>query len=225
MAIPRGRESKANKKARCERIIAALRAQYGPVECTLLYVDDPWRLLVGGILAAQCTDERVNQVTPALFEVYPQVQDFARSSPQEIEPYVKTCGLFRNKAKWIFGSAQMITHQYDGAVPRTREELMKLPGVGRKIANLIMGDCYGEQAIVVDTHNGRISRLLGLTKHENPLKIEKDLQECVPEEHWTEWGHLMVAHGREICIARRPKCNICPVQPDCRTGSQLTDDE
>lgn len=218
-------ESPTEKKQRCERILEALIGHYGLPGCTLLYHTHPWRLLVGGILAAQCTDERVNQITPAFFERYPDIADVAAASPTELEPYIKSCGLFRNKAKWIYGSALKLMQDFDGEVPQTRKELMTLPGVGRKIANLLLSDVFGQQAIVVDTHCGRISRLLGLTQQTDPLKAEKDLMACVPEQHWTDWGHLLVTHGREVCIARRPRCEICVIRADCMTGGLMQSGE
>lgn len=207
-----------DRAKQAEQILAGLRAYYGPVECTLDFIEDPWRLMVGAILAAQCTDERVNKVTPALFERYPTVYDMAEASPELIEPYIKTCGLFRNKAKGIYGSAVRIVRDYGGEVPHDRESMLKLPGVGRKIANLLIGDAFGGQAIVVDTHCGRISRLMGLTAQTDPVKIEKDLVQYVPEDSWSDWGHLLVTHGREICIARRPNCPVCPVRELCDHG-------
>lgn len=215
-------ESTDQKRDRCERIIDGLIQHYGMQACTLDYSEDAWKLLVGGILATQCTDERVNRITPELFQDFPGIEEIAASSPPQIEPYIKSCGLFRNKAKNIHGSAVKILSDFAGDVPRTREDLMTLPGVGRKIANLLLGDVFGQQAIVVDTHCGRISRLLGLSEHKDPLRVERDLMDCVPHKHWTDWGHLMVAHGREICVARRPQCGRCPVRKECATGVLYT---
>lgn len=207
-----------DRRQQAEQVIQGLMAYYGPPVCTLDYADDPWRLLVGAILAAQCTDARVNQVTPSLFEAFPTISDAAAASPELIEPYIKSCGLFRNKARGIYGSAAVILRDFGGAVPQTREELLTLPGVGRKIANLLIGDVFGGQAIVVDTHCGRISRLLGLTAASDPLRVERDLMQWVPESSWTDWGHLLVTHGRDICVARRPDCDRCPIAGCCDTG-------
>ncbi|HHX37390.1 MAG TPA: endonuclease III [Clostridiaceae bacterium] len=206
------------RQRQAQQVIDTLFDYYGEAVCTLNYVDDPWRLLVGAILAAQCTDERVNKITPALFERFPAISDFAAVTPAEIEPYIKSCGIFRNKAKAIQGSAVMLLHEFDGAVPRERDALLRLPGVGRKIANLLIGDAFGGQAIVVDTHCGRISRLMGFTNHKDAAKIERDLVKVVPQKHWADWGHLLVAHGREICVARRPACDRCPIAHLCDTG-------
>lgn len=208
------------KKERAAEILRRLRDYYGPIECTLDTREDPWQLLVSAILAAQCTDARVNLVTPALFERFPQPEDFAASSPKEIEPYISSCGLYHNKAKAIFNASNTLLREFDGEVPQTREELLSIPGVGRKIANLLMGECFGQQAVVVDTHCGRISRLLGLTEEEDPLKMERDLVKAVPEDSWNDWGHYLVFHGRNLCPARRPRCSECFLQDVCRHGTK-----
>lgn len=205
-------------KRQAALVLNALFAQYGNPDTTLDDRDDPWRLLVAAILAAQCTDERVNKITPHIWAKYPDIQDIAKASPEELEPIIKSCGLFRNKAKNIYLAAHYILDHHDGKVPNSQAELLKIPGVGRKIANLLLGDIFGIQAIVVDTHCKRISHHIGLTNAENPDKVEQDLMRFVPEEHWTDWGHLMVTHGREICTARSPKCPQCPILDICRYG-------
>ncbi len=209
------------KQAQANAVFDALAEYYGPVDCTLNYQDDPWRLLVGAILAAQCTDERVNQVTPALFERYPTIEAMSQASPALIEPFIKSCGLFRNKAKGIYGSAVKLMQDFGGVVPQRREDLLSLPGVGRKIANLLIGDVFGGQAIVVDTHCGRLARLMGFTQSNEPYKIECDLMKVVPEHRWSAWGHYMVEHGRAICSARSPKCDLCPVAAFCQQGLKV----
>ncbi len=218
MAVKKRRRTKGYRRDQAALVLAILKEHYGPAECTLDFADDPWRLLVGGILAAQCTDERVNKVTPSLFERYPTVQDMALAQPEEIEPYIKSCGLYRNKAKGIHGSALKIVTAFGGQVPAEQKALQSLPGVGRKIANLLIGDAFGGQAIVVDTHCGRIARLLGLTKETDPLKVERDLLQFVPPTEQTAWGHYLVTHGRACCQARKPDCDRCPIAPCCDTG-------
>lgn len=211
----------SDRVTQAREIIERLSDYYSDTDTTLNYSDNPWRLLVGAILAAQCTDARVNMVTPALFDKYPEIADFAAATAEEIEPQIKSCGLFRNKAKSIQGAAAHLLAVHDGRVPDSEEELLAIPGVGRKIANLILGDSFGKQAVVVDTHCARISGLMGLTASKQPLRIEKDLMLVLPEDNWTDWGHLMVTLGRDICIARRPQCARCPVRDLCDYGSGL----
>lgn len=204
-----------NRQEMAAETVRLLRRQYPDAECTLTY-DKSWHLLVAAILAAQCTDARVNQITPALFMRYPEIGDLAAADPADLENLVRSCGLFRAKTRSILGASQALIERHQGALPRTRDELTALPGIGRKIANLILGDCYGIPAIVVDTHCARISGLIGLTDQTSPLAIERDLAELVPEPDQIAYGHLMVSHGRSICIARRPRCTICPLQAFCR---------
>ncbi len=207
-------------KKRAETMVSLLSQRYPDAVCTLSH-QSPWELLVGAILASQCTDERVNRITPALFEAFPNPEAMAEASLEDLESLIRTCGLFRAKAAALKGTAGRIMEEHGGQVPSTAEELMALPGVGRKITNLILGDAFGQQALVVDTHCGRISRLLGLTDSQNPLVIEKDLAKAVPRVSWTLWGHLMVAHGRELCRARCRLCFECPLRPLCRYGMAL----
>jgi endonuclease-3 len=171
--------------------------------------------MIAAILAAQCTDARVNIITADLFEKYPDLEAFASASQSDMEEDIRSCGLFRNKAKAIIASSGMLLERYAGEVPSDMDALLRLPGIGRKIANLIMGDSFGVPAVVVDTHCARITRLLGLTSHSDPVRIERDLMAILPKEIWTSWGHLMVAHGREICKARQPVCEECPVNKLC----------
>ncbi len=199
------------------QIILLLRQTYPEADCTLEF-DSPWELLVGGILGAQCTDERVNLIAPLLHERFPQLSDYVFASLSEIEQIIRSCGLYRNKAKAIKGSAVMILTDFAGQVPEEESDLLRLPGVGRKIANLVRSDFFGHPAIVVDTHCGRISRLLGLTDSKDPVRIERDLQQILPQTEWISWGHLMVAHGRNLCEARCRQCRICPLRPVCAYG-------
>lgn len=217
------RVSKA-KKELAREVLQRMRTHYGEVICTLDVRDDPWQLLVAAILAAQCTDARVNLVTPALFSRFPTPADFASAGPAEIEPYISSCGLFRNKAKGIYGAARTLLDEFGGVVPQSREELLRLPGVGRKIANLLLGECFGIQAVVVDTHCGRLSKHLGVTKETDPVRVEKDLVACVPEDSWADWGHYMVHHGREVCLARHPHCEVCFLQDICAQGRRYRKD-
>lgn len=204
-------------KQRAAEIVARLEAFYPDVHCTLDF-QNPHQLLVGAILAAQCTDARVNLITPALFARYPEPADYAAAERTELEELIRSCGLFRNKAKAIQAASQAIVDRFNGEMPATLEDLVSLPGVGRKIANLILGDWYGQQAVVVDTHCVRISKLLGLTLRDDPPGIEKDLVKVLPADKQTLYGHLMVTLGREICIARRPQCDRCPVKELCAHG-------
>lgn len=204
-------------KQRAAEIVARLETFYPDVHCTLDF-QNPHQLLVGAILAAQCTDARVNLITPALFARYPEPADYAAAERTELEELIRSCGLFRNKAKAIQAASQAIVDRFNGEMPATLEDLVSLPGVGRKIANLILGDWYGQQAVVVDTHCARISKLLGLTLRDDPPGIEKDLVKVLPADKQTLYGHLMVTLGREICIARRPQCDRCPVKELCAHG-------
>ena len=205
---------------RATKILEILDDHYGEVGCTLNYQGDPWLLLVGGILAAQATDERVNKILPDFLAKYPTIEDVALSSQEEMEDIIRTVGLFRNKAKWIRGSAAKILEDFDGEVPKGEKELLSLPGVGRKIANLIRGDAFGIPGVVVDTHCGRITRHLGLSEAKNPATVEKDLKAILPQSLWIHWGHMMVHHGRNLCPARSPQCSACPVEELCVTGRQ-----
>ena len=201
-------------------MISLLHQTHPLADCTLNF-DSVWGLLLGGIIGAQCTDERVNKILPVFLDRFPTIEDSSTADVKEIESIIKSCGIYRNKSRAIKDSAIMIIDEFDGQVPDNEENLLKLPGVGRKIANLVLSDYYGQPAIVVDTHCGRISRLLGLTKNENPLKIEEDLQNLIPQEEWISWGHLMVAHGRTVCLARCRRCKSCRLNKICSFGSQI----
>ena len=187
---------------------------YGNTPCTLDY-KDPFQLLVATVLAAQCTDARVNLVTPELFLKYPTVESFAEANEQDIERLIYSTGFYRNKAKNIVACAKVLVEKHRGQVPDTMDELIALPGVGRKIANLLLGDVFGKPCIVVDTHCKRITNLLGLTKNTDPTKIEMDLRRIVPEDYGALFCHQLVEHGRAICVARRPKCEECGLNTVC----------
>jgi endonuclease-3 len=207
------------KKERAPRIIEILKKEYPDAKCTLDYTT-PHQLMVAAILAAQCTDERVNMVTPELFKKYPNVEAFANADQDELEEMVKATGFFRNKAKAIIASARQIIGDYNGKVPETIEDLTRLSGVGRKTANLIVGDAYGEPAIIVDTHVKRVTNRLGFTDNVDPTKIEFELREILPESEYTHFNHLIVAHGRAVCKAPTPKCEICVLLNLCPFGQE-----
>lgn len=212
-------ETKDQLKQRAKQIIRILKETYPDATCTLDF-ETPHQLMVAAILAAQCTDEKVNQVTPALFAKYPNVQSFANAAEDEMQEMIKPTGFFRQKTRSIIESAQDIVNSYNGEVPGTMEELLTLRGVGRKTANLLLGVVFGKAAIIVDTHVKRVSNRLGLTTQEDPTKIEFDLRDILEEADWTKFNHLIVAHGRAICKAPKPSCSICPVLKLCPYGQK-----
>lgn len=205
-------------KARQERvikIIKILRKEYPNVK-TALHFRTPFELLVATILAAQCTDERVNKITPELFAKYPTVEHFARAEQKELEKDIRSTGFFRNKARNIIALAQKLLKDYQGRVPDSMEELVKLPGVARKTANIVLSSAFRKaEGIAVDTHVRRLSERLGLSQQGQPEKIEKDLMAIVPREEWLDFNYLLVEHGRKICQARKPKCPDCPLRELC----------
>lgn len=201
---------------KAQQIFNILNATYPEACCSLGY-KTAHQLLVATILAAQCTDERVNIVTPPLFEKYPDIFAFANAELSDMEEMVKSTGFYRNKASNIIASAKKIVSDFNGEVPNNMAELLTLPGIGRKTANLLLGDVFGIPSVVVDTHVKRISKKLGLTKHTDPEKIEYDLREILPEEMYTHFNHVIVFHGRAICKAKSPNCNICPIYELCPT--------
>lgn len=192
---------------------------YPEAKCTLDF-GTCHQLMVAAILAAQCTDERVNEVTPGLFAKYPDIEAFANADYNELEAMIKPTGFFRNKTKAVIESARQIVQDHGGEVPQSIDELVKLSGVGRKTANLIVGVCYGRPAVIVDTHVTRISQRLGLTIQKDPAKIEKDLRPIIPEEDQTMFNHLVVSLGREICKAPTPRCEVCPLIELCPYGQE-----
>jgi len=209
------RESLTKKKARALQIIARLKREYPEARCSLDF-ETPHQLMVATILSAQCTDERVNMVTPALFTKYRNVKAFAEADQKELEKDIYATGFYSNKAKSIRSSAKKLMEEYGGEIPRALDELVKLPGVGRKTASVILGVGFGlAEGVVVDTHVGRISRLLGLTAASEPLKIERDLMKIIPKEAWIDFSHLLIFHGRAVCIARRPRCAECCLAEWC----------
>ena len=203
------------KKQRAQLAIDVLRQQYPEAICSLQYAD-PYQLLVATRLSAQCTDARVNMVTPALFERFPTPQAAATVTPEEVEPYIRSCGLFKTKAKDIVALSKMLCAEFDGCVPNTLEELLRLPGIGRKTANLICGDVYGKPAVVADTHCIRISGKLGLVDSKDPYKVEMQLRKVLPPEESNDFCHRLVLFGRDVCSARSPKCETCPLNEVCK---------
>lgn len=205
-------------KEQVEAIIQALESEYPAAECSLVY-DKDYELLFSVRLAAQCTDERVNQVTPALYERFPTLRDFAEADVREVEEYIRSCGFFRSKARDIVACAGMLLERFGGKVPGTMEELLSLPGVGRKTANLILGDIFHVPgSTVVDTHCIRLTNRMGLVDGlKEPEKIERELRKILPPEKSSDFCHRMVLHGRAVCSARAPRCGMCCVRQFCKT--------
>jgi len=205
----------AERKAKAAEYYRRLSATYPDAHCALDH-EDAYQLLVATILSAQCTDKRVNMVTPGLFKRFPNATALAAADTEELENAIKSTGFFRSKSKSLLGMARALVDHHGGTVPSTMEELTKLPGVGRKTANVILGNAFNKNlGIVVDTHVARLSHRLGLTREEDPVKIEQDLMPLFPSEQWTMVSHLLIDHGRQICDARKPKCEICPLNDIC----------
>ena len=201
----------ANRKEarRVFEIIHLLEQEYGEAECALHH-DSAYQLLVATILSAQCTDARVNMVTPALFRRFPDPHAMAQAELDELQELIRSTGFFRNKAKSLQGSARTLVDEFDGDVPSTMPDLLKLPGVARKTANVVLGTAYGiASGVVVDTHVGRLSRRLGLTHEKTPVKVEKDLMAIIPREEWINFAHRLIHHGRRVCQSRKPRCEEC----------------
>lgn len=203
------------KKERALKAVEILKKEYPEAICSL-NASNPFELLVAVRLSAQCTDARVNLVTPALFERYKTLDDYANADIKEVEQLVKSCGFYKNKAASIIGMAQMIIDEFGGVVPDNIEDLTRLPGVGRKTANLIVGDVYGKEAIVVDTHMIRISNRIGLVNVKDPVKIEMALKKLIPASEGSDFCHRIVLFGRDTCSARSPKCDNCPMAENCK---------
>lgn len=212
---PKGKETAAASKSRTLQIIGMLKTAF-PEAAVALDHNNPYELLVATILSAQCTDKRVNLVTPQVFARYPDAASLAAAQPVELEELIRSTGFFRNKAKNLILCARGLVERHGGLVPDTMEELTALGGVGRKTANVVLGNAFAKNVgVVVDTHVGRIANLLGLTIHSDPVKIEQDLMNKVPQEDWTLFSHLLILHGRATCVARRPRCAQCVVYDSC----------
>jgi endonuclease-3 len=205
---------------RVNEILKRLDERYPGATCALHH-DSAWELLVATILSAQCTDVRVNMVTPIIFEKYPTPEAFAALQPEDLEDDIRSTGFFRNKSKSVVGAARKLISEFGGQVPRTMDELLQLPGVARKTANVVLGTWYKiADGVVVDTHVQRISRRLELTKHDEPQKIEQDLMKVIPRDKWIIFAHQIILHGRALCIARKPKCADCPLENLCHAADK-----
>jgi endonuclease-3 len=209
-----GRETLHQKTARAGAIAARLAQAYPVLECPLAH-RNTFELLISVILSAQCTDEAVNRVTPELFRHYPDAKSLSRASTQAIEKHIRTLGLFRAKAKSLQRCARQLVEEFHGEVPATMEELIRLAGVGRKTANVILGHAFQTPGIAVDTHCKRLSNRLGLTRHQDPAQIERDLCRLLPPEEWTAFSHRLILHGRKVCFARKPACEKCQLSDLC----------
>jgi endonuclease-3 len=205
---------------RVKKIIRILSKEIPDAPIALKF-SNPLQLLIATILSAQCTDVKVNQVTPDLFKKYRTAKDFAESNLATLEEEIRPTGFYRNKAKSLQKCCQELVKRFGGEVPKTLDDLVTLPGVGRKTANVLLGNAFGIPGIAVDTHVHRVSRRIGLTKNDDPVKIEFDLMEIVPKEEWTHFSNLLIWHGRKTCVARKPLCGICPIRKECDYGSKL----
>ncbi len=214
-------ETEVDKKARLMKIIKLLEKEYPKVK-TALHYSSPLEILVATILSAQCTDKRVNIVTKSLFKKYNTPEDYANADLAELEQEIRSTGFYRNKAKNIKNAGKMLVEKFDSQVPRTMEEILELPGVARKTANIVLSNAYGViVGIAVDTHVRRLSKRLGLTENTNPDKIEADLMQIVPESHWKSITNLLISHGRNVCQARKPKCSICTLNKICPSAFKI----
>jgi endonuclease-3 len=215
LSKPARPKTAAERKARLKTILSTLDRMYPDAHCALHH-SNAWELLVATILSAQCTDKRVNAVTPELFRKYPSIQDFANASQAELAHDIRSTGFFNNKSKSVIGAARKILTDFKGEIPQTIEELLTVPGAARKTANVVLGTAFGiASGIVVDTHVQRISRRLDLTKETDPVKIEQDLVKMIPKEKWILFSHQIILHGRALCVARNPKCAECGLDPVC----------
>lgn len=208
------RRTAGPSKAYVKKVLDFFDEYYPEARCSLNF-GDPFQLLAATILSAQCTDERVNRTTPALFAAYPGPKAMAEADLESLEAVIKPCGFYHNKAKSLIGMSRALMTDHAGRVPQTLEELVRLPGVGRKTANVVLGNAFGVPGLTVDTHLGRVSRRLGLSRSQDPEKVEADLAAIIPREKWTLFSHQAIAHGRALCRARRPLCEVCPFFAAC----------
>jgi len=219
-AMARGKAYNPTAPDRVQEILKRLDTLYAAATCALHH-KSAWELLVATILSAQSTDVRVNVVTPELFRKYPTAQDFAALEPEQLQPDVRSTGFFRNKSKSVVGAARMIMSDFGGQVPNQMDQLLTIPGVARKTANVVLGTWFKKnEGVVVDTHVHRISRRLELTRNDDPKRIEQDLMQVIPREKWTLFSHQIIWHGRKLCIARRPKCADCPLENICHAADK-----
>lgn len=221
-AQPKAKKAKfdAISPERVKQILDRLAEMYPSAKCALHH-SNAWELLVATILSAQCTDVRVNMVTPGLFKKYPTPKDFAALKPEQLEPEIRSTGFFRNKSKSIVGAAQKIVNEFGGKVPDEMDKLLTVPGAARKTANVVLGSWFGKaDGVVVDTHVHRISRRLELTANSEPVKIEQDLMRVIPREQWIDFSHRVIWHGRALCIARKPKCVDCKLETLCHAADK-----
>jgi len=220
MNKPKRPRTTSEKQARLTAILDALEKRYPDATCALHH-RDAWQLLVSTILSAQCTDERVNKVTPGLFRKYPSIADFAAASQEELAKDIHSTGFFNNKAKSIIGAAQAILDRFGGKIPHDIEDLLTVPGCARKTANVVLGTAFGiASGVVVDTHVARISARLDLTKEANPVKIERDLIKILPRDRWIRFSHEIILFGRDLCKARQPRCFDCPIEHLCSASDK-----
>ena len=217
-------ETAAERRRRVARILRKLTEAYPDARCALDF-RDPFELLVATILSAQCTDKKVNEITPALFARYPTPERLAAAPPAEVERMIHATGFYRQKARALSGASRVLVERFGGRVPGTMEELLALPGVARKTANVVLGNAFGVPGLTVDTHMKRVHARLGLTEHDDPVKVERDLMELIPQAEWTRYSHRVIQHGRVCCDARQPRCDACPLAVECpwprqRVGAQ-----
>ncbi len=219
--LPPGRERAADRKIRAVSTLEALALTYPDAACALIF-DTPWQLLVATVLSAQCTDERVNLVTPELFRRFPTPERLAGAAQEDVESIIHSTGFFRQKARNIIAAARMVSDEYGGEVPTSMEALTRLPGVARKTANVVLSNCFPESAagIAVDTHVQRIARRLGFTRQYDPVAVERDLTRLVERRYWNDVTHLLIDHGRAVCTARAPACDICPIADLCPSAGR-----
>lgn len=215
---PRGREGQTRRRERALEVVGRLQVEYPDARCELDH-ENAYQLLAATILSAQCTDARVNMVTPALFARYPTPEDLAGARQEEVEELIRSTGFFRNKARSLLGMAAALVERHGGEVPRTMAELVELPGVGRKTANVVLSNAFGKaEGVVVDTHVKRIAGRLGFTKETDPERVERDLMKLFPREYWGALEHLLIFHGRRVCKAQRPRCGDCVVADLCQSA-------
>ncbi|HXX92039.1 MAG TPA: endonuclease III [Planctomycetota bacterium] len=212
----------SDRASRARKIVAGLERTYPRAECALVH-RSALELLVATILSAQCTDVRVNQVTSSLFRKYRTARDYAQADPRVLEQEIRSTGFFRNKAKSLRGAGAVLVEKFGGEVPSSMEELLELPGVARKTANVVLGTWFGKASgVVVDTHVQRLSRRLGLTRKEDPKQIERDLMALLPEKEWIDFSHRLIWHGRKVCSARKPKCDLCALASCCPSAGKIS---